>query len=427
MFLRELTIRNLRALEDVRLSFEQPNGSTRKWTLILGENGCGKSTVLRAAALLLVGSDSIQAMIGSDISSWVRYEAEEATVSAILMTADGQQRTMVLRLPRHGSLSHLFQINRKTFQELDSISRDGDQNYLTMGYGASRRLNTDPDLVFKGRGRISSRARAIATLFSPEAVLEPLETWVIDMDYRGKRRQGQRLVEQIADGLMPEVAFHGIDKEHKQLLFDTPDGVTPLTQLSDGYQNVAAWCGDLVRSITLALPSSRNPLEAHGLVLVDEIDLHLHPVWQRRLRSFLDRSFPNLQFIGTTHSPLTVQQSGHGELYVMKRTQSNASPTIEAFDGAPNTMMVHQLLLSPLFNIDTMDSVEVQKKRKEYRRLKKKAKQTKEDKHRLKSLKSTLLGLPDIAQGLSKCQQKQTQVLEDIKKIIEAENGKHKQ
>lgn len=420
MFLRELTIRNLRSIKDLRLLFESPDGTTRKWTLILGENGCGKSTVLRAAALLFAGSDALPHLLGHEVDSWIRYGAEEASIAATLMTAEGETRYVTLRLPRGTSVSKLFDINKESLAQLDAALAHADRNYLTMGYGASRRLNTDPDAVFKSRRGTPVRARSVATLFSPDAVLDPLEAWVIDMDYRGKRRQGQKLVERIVKGLMPHVEFHGIDKVHKQLLFKTPDGVTPLTRLSDGYQNVAAWCGDLLRSITESFKNYKDPLKARGLLLVDEIDLHLHPVWQRRLRAFLERSFPQLQFIVTTHSPLTVQQAGEGELYVMQRPQPNASPTLEAFEGAPNTMMVHQLLMSPIFNLDSMDSLDVQKRRKQYRVLKKKLKRSVGDTKRMKELSSSLKELPDFAQGLSKHQDKQTRVLEDIKQAIKA-------
>lgn len=417
MFLRELTIKDLRALHDLRISFETA-GAGRKWTLILGENGCGKSTVLRAAALLLAGSDALPALLGQDVDSWIRYGAKQASIAAVLMTADGQRREIQLTLPRRASLSELFDLNKQTLAQLDAAIRHADRNYLTMGYGASRRLNTDPDASFSQRNTLSERARSVATLFSPSATLDPLEAWVIDMDYRGKKRQGQKLIRTIAKELMPDVDFHGIDRESKQLLFKTPDGITPLTRLSDGYQNVAAWCGDLLRSITGAFRNYDNPLTARGLLLVDEIDLHLHPVWQRRLRSFLDSTFPNLQFVATTHSPLTVQQAGEGELFVMKRLEQG--PMIEPFDGVPNTMMIHQLLMSPIFNLESMDSLEVQKKRKQYRTLKKKENRTQAETEELKALRGTLQSLPDMVEGVERIKGQQTQVLEEIKKALES-------
>src|SRR5262245_64795861 len=98
MFVRELSVQNLRAIKDLRLSFVTPDGKTRKWTLLLGENGAGKSTVLRAAALLFAGGDALPRLLGTDIDSWIRYGTSEATIAAVIQTAAGESRDISLRL-----------------------------------------------------------------------------------------------------------------------------------------------------------------------------------------------------------------------------------------------------------------------------------------------------------------------------------------
>ena len=426
MFVRELTIRNLRAIEDLRLSFVNPDGKTRKWTLLLGENGAGKSTVLRAAALVFAGSNALPRLLEPGVDTWIRYGTSEATIAAVIQTAAGETRQVSLRLRRGTSFSAIVRDNQESLDQLDAALAHADRNYPTFGYGASRRLTTDRESAFQSRSNVPARAAAVATLFFPGAVLEPLESWVIDMDYQNKLGQGRQAIRTIAKELMPDVEFHDIDKKNKQLRFKTPDGITPLAQLSDGYQNVAAWCGDLLRSINETFKDYKDPLKARGLLLVDELDLHLHPVWQRRLRTFFDRTFPNLQFIATTHSPLMVQQAGAGELYVIRRESPKAPPTIEAFEGTPNTMMIHQLLLSPIFNLESMDSFEVQKKRKRYRTLKgkKKAELTDKEKRQLRKLKETIEDLPDLTTGLVRHEQRQASVLQEIKGLIEKGRGR---
>lgn len=74
-------------------------------------------------------------------------------------------------------------------------------------------------------------------------------------------------------------------------------------QLSDGEKCTIALFGDLARRIAMANPNKDNPLEGEGIVLIDEIELHLHPSWQRRVLNVLKETFPNIQFIVTTHSP----------------------------------------------------------------------------------------------------------------------------
>ena len=424
MFLRNLTIQNLRSIRNLQLSFQASAEKNRKWTLILGENGCGKSTILRAVALLCAGSDALPHLLGHDVDSWIHYGETEANIAATLVTADGQERHIKLCLKRGCSVKELFSLNHETLEQLDSALEHAARSYLTMGYGASRRLNSDPDAPFNSRSaRIPLRARSVITLFSPDAVLDPLESWVIDMDYRGEN-EGRKIIERIVSDLMPNVEFKEIDKSTKQLIFKTPDGLTPLNRLSDGYQNVAAWCGDLLRSITETFKNYHDPLKARGLLLIDEIDLHLHPVWQRRLRAFLDHTFPNLQFIATTHSPLTVQQSGEGELYVMQRTSPEASPTLEAFAGIPNTMMIHQLLMSPIFNLESMDSLKVQEQREQFRQLQESDNRSPHESNTMNALKTSLEALPDFAAGLNKYEAQQTKVLRDIELAISASSSR---
>jgi energy-coupling factor transporter ATP-binding protein EcfA2 len=262
MFLRELTIENLRSIENTRISFQADSGNARKWTFIVGENGCGKSTVLRAAALVLVGSDALPSVLG-EIDSWVRFNAKQARISATIVTVDGEERNLSLVIRRGAGLREIFDNNRETLELLDSEIRGPSRNYLTLGYGASRRLNNDPESSFKRPAELPPRAKAVTTLFSAEASLEPLESWVIDMDYQ-KTLDAAGMLRKIVNSLMPDVEFHSIDKQNKQLLFKTRDGITALTRLTGGYQNVAAWCVDLLRSVTTIFRDHEDPLGARG-------------------------------------------------------------------------------------------------------------------------------------------------------------------
>lgn len=97
------------------------------------------------------------------------------------------------------------------------------------------------------------------------------------------------------------------------MIFKTPEGEVPLDDLSDGYQNVAVWVGDLLYRITSTFGDYKSPLKARGVLLIDEIDLHLHTKWQRSLLSFLKNKLPNFQLIVTTHSPMVAQQADDGD------------------------------------------------------------------------------------------------------------------
>lgn len=171
------------------------------------------------------------------------------------------------------------------------------------------------------------RARSVATLFSADAALNPLETWAMDLHYR-RKAAGLRIVREALRDFLTEVTFKRIDARRRELVFRTPDGDMRLGVLSDGYQNAVAWCGDLLYRVTEAFDDYRSPLQARGLLLIDEVDLHLHPLWQRRLRSYLTDKLPNFQMVVTTHSALTAQQARSGELMVLKRGAGGAPAAV---------------------------------------------------------------------------------------------------
>ena len=98
------------------------------------------------------------------------------------------------------------------------------------------------------------------------------------------------------------------------LLVDKGGVALDLSQLSDGERSFLAMICDLGRRLALANPQLDDPLHGSGVVLIDELELHLHPKWQREVTEKLRNTFPNIQFIATTHSPFVIQALKPGEL-----------------------------------------------------------------------------------------------------------------
>jgi predicted ATP-binding protein involved in virulence len=124
-------------------------------------------------------------------------------------------------------------------------------------------------------------------------------------------------------------AFH-YDVKYERLVLTMHDGEElPFEILSDGYRNMVAMVADIAWRAVVLNPDlqERAPALAEGVVFIDEIDLHLHPRWQRRVLGDLRRAFPRLQFIVTTHSPFIVQSLEPGQLV-------NLDPQIDA-DAQP--------------------------------------------------------------------------------------------
>ena len=122
--------------------------------------------------------------------------------------------------------------------------------------------------------------------------------------------------------LFPEIRdfkFESSDALHNYVLFQTEDGWFRYNELGFGYQSSLSWIIDLCKRLFEAYPDSENPLLESAVVLVDEIDLHLHPRWQRDIIGYLSKAFPNIQFIVSTHSPMVLQSMADVNLYVLNR------------------------------------------------------------------------------------------------------------
>lgn len=392
MFLKDVELTNFKCHEHLYLSFDQ-NASEepiRKTTFLLGENGTGKSALLKAIALVTAGSGSLSDMLG-DPDDWVKNGTEFCEIAATLTTAEGEDRKIKLRIDRGAGLKQIIDTNSDTLDRIDRAISHADRNYFVLGYGASRRLNRDPN-VSSRREFSSIRSNSIQSLFNADATLVSLVSWAIDLDYTGKSDGLNTVRKALNAFLFENVNFSHIDKEKKQLVFSTPDGEVPLNQLSDGYQNVAAWVGDLMYRINETFRDFKDPLSARGLLLVDEIDLHLHPKWQRQLHDFLTAKMPNFQVIATTHSPLTAQQANEFELYTLRREDERVE--IIPFVGAPNKMLLHQILMSPVFGLDTDESVKVEEAKMEIREIEMKVEKSAADRKILKEHSELLEDVP---------------------------------
>lgn len=390
MFLKKISLTNFKCLENIELSFVETKTTNRKWTLILGENGTGKSNLLKSIALVTAGSNALGELLGNT-DSWIKYNEDFCIINAWIETKEKEERHISLKFNKGDNLSKIISNNKKSLLLIDQAIENAQRNYFIVAYGASRRLSNETFSNFdKSR---TARSINVRNLFDNSSALNPLTAWVIDLDYRSGNK-GLRLIKETLKDILPGIAFHSIDKEKKQVIFKTVDGLIALDNLSDGYQNVAAWIGDLLYRITEAFRDYKNPLEARGLLLIDEIDLHLHPKWQRKLLDFIGNKLPNFQVIATTHSPLTAQQADVDELYALRRNDDNIVKIVP-FKGSPKTLLVNQLLMTPVFGLETDESYEIQQAKKEYEILKSKGiSLNSSDEQKMKAVKSILKDLP---------------------------------
>ena len=160
-----------------------------------------------------------------------------------------------------------------------------------------------------------------------------LNTAILQADYSSKYSKGQKqkdLQKQINDikeifkKALPDVEdvdifLDELQDSRPQLRFLMPYGWIPFVDMGLGYKTMMTWILDLVIRLYKRYPESDDPLLEPAIVLVDEIDLHLHPKWQRTIMEFLTKRFPNTQFIVTAHSPLVVQAAQDANIVLLRR------------------------------------------------------------------------------------------------------------
>ena len=268
-------------------------------------------------------------------------------------------------------------------------------------YGAARRM---------GRASLADEAAADATasLHDDRADLRNAEEWLLKLDYSAskesevKTRQRQRFeqVRRLLIEILPDVDDIRVSVPSKQrpqptVEFKTLDGWIPLKWIGYGYQTLVAWMVDFASRMVERYPRHKDPLRQPAVVLVDEIDLHLHPKWQRQLMGFLSERFPNTQFIVTAHSPIFVQAATGANIVVLRRDRQKGHVLIDNSPEAIRGWRIDQLLTSDLFGLPTARPPDLERLLLERKKLLAKSRLTKADKSKLAELEKKIGVIPD--------------------------------
>ncbi|WP_233262166.1 AAA family ATPase [Vitiosangium sp. GDMCC 1.1324] len=243
------------------------------------------------------------------------------------------------------------------------------------------------------------------SLFFEDVPLRNAEEWLLQADYaaskesteQGSAKAKRERIKQLLVELLPEVSdlrFAPPDSSHAaaRVEIQTPYGWVEMRDLSLGYRTLIAWMVDLASRLFERYPESANPLAEPAVVLVDEIDLHLHPTWQRQLIGYLTERFPNTQFIVTAHSPLVVQSATDANIVVLKREGDHVviDNDVESIRG----WRVDQILTSDLFGLETARPPQIEEFLTERTALLSKPRLTARDEARLRELESAIGPLP---------------------------------
>lgn len=395
MYVESLKLENIRCFDSVDLKFTRRGENPYRWVTLLSENGGGKSTLLQALGLLLAGPEGAQQLLPRPIG-WLRDEGQPGKLTIrIHQGSNDPGQFGEVKIARTFGYTYFLTgsgpltIRNKSYTE-PSIVESGEkrltwlrQNALTskgrgwfaVGYGAFRRLTRSSQIIVPSL-EPQARYTNFLTQFDEDQPLSAFERWMVHLDYRivkDRDRQAERLRElgvQAINTVLPQgVFFHSVTAEGR-ILFDIKGQVVPTISLSDGYRSVLALAGDLVWRLLQAFPESRDPLKEEGVVLIDELDIHLHPVWQRQIAGWLQNQFPSLQFIVATHSPLIAAGAGD-EALTLRLVLRDGVARPESIDNVA-AMNVDRILQSEAFGLVSPYSPQTQERIDRYDELERK-------------------------------------------------------
>jgi energy-coupling factor transporter ATP-binding protein EcfA2 len=357
MYIHKVSLRNIRGFEALDFELARSDGKYSSWTVFTGDNGSGKSTLLKAIAVGLVGKDTARSLQLS-FHRWIRdgTAQEESSIQLEIvrceeddaLTDPGQKpsdhfpakiafengsKETTLRKAKPSGKYQKYSTPERTIWSLDA---DG---WFSCSYGPFRRVfGASPEAT---RQMVAPATERFVTMFQEAASLAEVDQWMRLLKHKelenkdADREQLALVLELLRDDLMPNrITVDRVDSDG--LWLKDRNGVQlAWGEMSDGYRAAAALLGDIVRhligtygleGLTEKTTDGKTVIKRSGVVLIDEIDAHLHPEWQREIGFWLKRHFPNIQFLVTTHSPIICQAADPNGLFVLPEPGSDAKP-----------------------------------------------------------------------------------------------------
>ncbi len=308
MKIRRVFLKNIRGFDELSIKLDG------KSAVIIGDNGDGKTTLMRSLAMGLCDDSSASGLFRELHGETVRRGHQSGRINVELFDSTGDFRTTT-------QISSLETFERVQ-QELYARSPSG-RKFLQMSpmafpwerifavaYGAGIRVQGTADYDYY------LTVDAVYPLFKYDVPLQNPELVVRRLIDAARRKRGGG--EQAADKVLGSIkallkAILQLDRQDQVELTRTaitvrgPWGKSALSSLGDGYRSTITWILDLMSwwfLRTSSAPGPGTPRAIRGIVLIDEIEQHLHPRWQRNIMRLLTESFPQIQFVATTHSPL---------------------------------------------------------------------------------------------------------------------------
>ncbi len=381
MKVKMIKVRNFKGIDNLNIPFDG------KSTIIFGINGAGKSTILRAIdliyanviAMLLSSRKKLAQLEYDDIS----YGKTKAEIGVAVESSDGSLKEYSRSISRgYGRRHELNKLKElvELFKNLyiEEGFDDGNGNWIEkedlknmpvfVNYGVNRSVFEVPLRV--SRNEQFTKLSAFDKAIESKIDFRTLFRWFRNQEDI-ENQEKVRTVSEYEDRSLSAVkramlamldGFDDIYIDRKPLAMKVKkdERYLKINQLSDGEKCTIALFGDLARRMALANPQLSNPLEGDGVVLIDELDLHMHTSWQRKVMYVLKQTFPNIQFIVTTHSPQIL-----GELddtfnifYMLREDNKVQLQQYKSFIGWDANVILEEVMKTSSVNVDIKRLVE---------------------------------------------------------------------
>ena len=355
MHVQRLILRNVRSIRkfDLRLRPDEFSG----WHVILGDNGSGKSTVVRALALALMGQSNAHAT-REDWSRWITDGERFGSINVSLCAHDEDRWTGRGRRGE-GTIHAKTQINDKQGSgrrngghasiEFPSSSQyaertvwGGGDGWFSASFGPFRRFSgADPEMdrLYVTRPRLAPHLSA----FGENVALGESLRWLRDLRIRWldkKDAEAKKIQSAVIDfingaKLLPHDARISRVTSEQVRIVDGFGSRVGVEEMSDGYRSILSLTFELMRLLFSAFGAETalrgidieaGTMTLPGVVAIDEIDAHLHPGWQQLIGDWFVNRFPNMQFLVTTHSPIICRAARRGSVWLLPTPGSEEQP-----------------------------------------------------------------------------------------------------
>lgn len=381
MYIEKLTIRDFRCFAKTEIELQYPGRRASKnhpvpqrlpnVNLFIGENGSGKTSVFRAAALGILApvirSSGFQAellvrraagdILSLNISEQKHVEST-AAISAYLRLGTLDTKTLSSNsnrivgqtvIKRIGDFEDVISSAVSNSEEWERIFWNNSLAFFLAGYGASRRMERPEGYSEQS---CAPRYQHVASLFEDHVGLVPFTYAYLTLKEYEYLEEACSILNQT---LPSEISLTDRIDGLARPLFDWRGILLPYNALSDGFRAFVGWIWDLLFQIARLVSNYKNRwklTDIAGVVIVDEIDLFLHPEWQRFVVERVAETFPNIQFLFSTHSPLVAGTLEPENIFVLD-TDQNGNAVVEQYREDIYGQTANQILTSSYFRLPT--------------------------------------------------------------------------